>query len=158
MFPAESARAGIGERVFFSSDVSRMAGVTLRQLQWWDERKIVSPRKRDHRRHYTPKQVLEILAASELRRKGLSLQKIRRVLRILRRGLGQRCGDDLENASQLFVLTDGQSLFLEEKPERVLARLAEAPNAMFLVCLHDFIHRIRVPDVPRLSASQLSLF
>jgi len=159
MFPAESGRAGIGEQVFFSSDVSQMAGVTLRQLQWWDERKIVSPRKQDHRRLYSPRQVLEILAAGELRRKGLSLQKIRRLVRLLRRGLEQRAGDDLESASRWFVLTDGQSLFFEERPERVLARLAAAGNAMFLVCLSDLIHRILARDSPRrLSTRQLSLF
>jgi DNA-binding transcriptional MerR regulator len=158
MFPEENGSAGIEERVFFSSEVSRMAGVTLRQLQWWDERKLVTPRKQDHRRLYTPRQVLEILTAGELRRKGLSLQKIRRVLRLLRRGLNDRFGEDLEYGSRLFVLTDGRLLFLEEQPEKVLARLTEARNAMCLVCLSDLIHRILAPDIIRLSSRQLSLF
>lgn len=158
MFPAEGARSGAGQQVFFSSDVSQMAGVTLRQLQWWDERKLVTPRKKDHRRLYTPRQVLEILTAGELRRKGLSLQKIRRVLRSLRRELNHRFGEDLEYSHRLFVLTDGQLLFLEEQPERVLTRLAEAPNAMCLICLSDLIHRILSRDVLRISTRQLSLF
>ena len=158
MFPTESGGASISERVFLSSEVSRMAGVTLRQLQWWDERKLVTPRKQDHRRLYTPRQVLEILTAGELRRKGLSLQKIRRVLRLLRRGIGDRFSEDLESASRLFVLTDGRLLFLEEQPEKVLARLAEARNAMCLVCLSDLIHRILARDIIRLSTRQLSLF
>ena len=159
MFPAESEHATTGEQVFFSSDVSQMAGVTLRQLQWWDERKIVSPRKRDHRRLYSTRQVLEILAAGELRRKGLSLQKIRRLVRLLRRGLGQRAGDDLENAARLFLLTDGKSLFFEEGSERVLAHLMAAGNAMFLVCLRDLIHKIQAHDTAhRRSTRQLSLF
>ena len=158
MFPTESGGASISERVFLSSEVSRMAGVTLRQLQWWDERKLVTPRKQDHRRLYTPRQVLEILTAGELRRKGLSLQKIRRVLRLLRRGISDRFGEDLEYASRLFVLTDGRLLFLEEQPEKVLARLTEARNAMCLVCLSDLIHRIVARDIIRLSTRQLSLF
>ena len=157
MFPADNARAS-GERFFVSSDVSQMAGITLRQLQWWDERKLVTPRKQDHRRRYTPRQVLEILTAGELRRKGLSLQKIRRVLRLLRRELNQRFGEDLEYAHRLFLLTDGQLLFLEEQPERVLARLAETPKAMCLVCLSDLVHRILARDILRLSNRQLSLF
>jgi DNA-binding transcriptional MerR regulator len=157
MFPAESARAN-GERFFFSSDVSQMAGVTLRQLQWWDERKLVTPRKQDHRRLYTPRQVLEILTAGELRRKGLSLQKIRRVLRLLRRELNHRFGEDLEYAPRLFLLTDGQLLILEEQPERVLARLAETRKAMCLVCLSDLAHRILARDILRMSTRQLSLF
>ena len=66
---------------FRSADVARMADVSLRQMQWWDERKLVSPRIEDHRRVYIPEQVLEILTVAALRRKGLSLQKIRKVLR-----------------------------------------------------------------------------
>jgi DNA-binding transcriptional MerR regulator len=83
-------RAALGEPVFLSADVARIAGVSLRQLQWWDERKLVSPRIEDHRRVYVPDQVLEILVVAALRRKGLSLQKIRKVLRMLRRELGQK--------------------------------------------------------------------
>lgn len=158
MFPAESAHGGAVQQVFFSSDVSQMAGVSLRQLQWWDERKLVTPRKKDHRRLYTPRQVLEIPTAGELRRKGLSLQKIRRVLRLLRRELNQRFGEDLEYSHRLFVLTDGQLVFLEEQPERVLARLAEAATAMCLVCLSDLTHRILARNVLRISTRQLSLF
>jgi DNA-binding transcriptional MerR regulator len=158
MFPAEGARTGTGEPIFSSAEVSSMAGVTLRQLQWWDERKLVTPRKQDHRRLYTPRQVLEILTAGELRRKGLSLQKIRRVLRLLRRGLSDRFGEDLEYGPRLFALTDGRLVFLEEQPEKVLARLAEARNAMCLVCLSDLIHRIMARDIVRLSTKQLSLF
>jgi DNA-binding transcriptional MerR regulator len=40
----------LGERVLSSADVARLAGISLRQLQWWDERKLVSPRQEDHRR------------------------------------------------------------------------------------------------------------
>jgi DNA-binding transcriptional MerR regulator len=115
MFPAESAQGGAVQQVFFSSDVSQMAGVSLRQLQWWDERKLVTPRKKDHRRLYTPQQVLEILTAGELRRKGLSLQKIRRVLRA-----PARTQSALRRGSRVLsqvVCTDG-------RPARVSGRAA----------------------------------
>ena len=35
---------------YTSGDVARIAGVSLRQLQWWDERNVVSPRQEGHRR------------------------------------------------------------------------------------------------------------
>ena len=56
------------ECLFLSADVARMAGVSLRQMQWWDERKLVSPRIKDHRRVYMTEQVLEILTVAALRR------------------------------------------------------------------------------------------
>src|SRR5260370_4352778 len=66
-----------------SSDVARICGVSLRQLQWWDDRNVVSPRQDGHKRIYMPEEVVEISVIAELPRKGFSLQKIRRVLRAL---------------------------------------------------------------------------
>src|SRR5688500_1963648 len=91
------------ERTFTSSDVSRIAGVSLRQLQWWDERKVVSPRHEGHKRVYSPEEVVEITVIAELRRKGFSLQKIRRVLRYLQREVGRRLSDVIQNESDLHL-------------------------------------------------------
>ena len=76
------------EQGYNSSDVARLCGVSLRQLQWWDERNVVSPRQDGHKRIYMPAEVVEISVIAELRRKGFSLQKIRRVLRFLQKDMG----------------------------------------------------------------------
>ena len=78
------------EQGFNSSDVARICGVSLRQLQWWDERNVVSPRQDGHKRVYMAEEVVEISVIAELRRKGFSLQKIRRVLRFLQKDMGKR--------------------------------------------------------------------
>ena len=65
---------------YTSGDVARIAGVSLRQLQWWDERNVVSPRQEGHRRVYLPREVVKVSVIAELRRKGLSLKKIRRAI------------------------------------------------------------------------------
>ena len=57
------------EGLFLSADVACMAGVS--QMQWWDERELVSPRIKDHRRVYPTEQVLGILTVAPLRREGL---------------------------------------------------------------------------------------
>ena len=74
----------------------RWPSVSLRQLQWWDERKVVSPRHEGHRRVYFPAEVIEITVIAELRRKGFSLQKIRRVLRFLQREMGKRLAEVMQ--------------------------------------------------------------
>src|ERR1700731_3741168 len=79
-----------GEQIFTSSDVARISGVSLRQLQWWDERNVVSPRQDGHRRLYAPAEVVEVSVIAALRKKGFSLQKIRRVLRYLQKEMGKR--------------------------------------------------------------------
>jgi DNA-binding transcriptional MerR regulator len=81
---------------------------------------------------YVPEQVLEILTVAALRRKGLSLQKIRKVLRLLRRELGQQ-GSVLMAKSKAYLVTDGNSVLVDGRPEDVLNRIAEARNPMYLI-------------------------
>src|ERR1700693_6438766 len=99
-------------RTYSPVEVSSLASVSLRQLQWWDERKVVSPRHEGHRRVYFPTEVIEITVIAELRRKGFSLQKIRRVLRFLQQEMGRRLADVLQGASDLHLVTDGKSSYL----------------------------------------------
>lgn len=129
-------------RTYTSSEVARIGGVSLRQLQWWDERKVVSPRHEGHRRIYTGEEVVEIAVIAELRRKGFSLQKIRRVLRFLQKEMGRRLSDVLRQDSGLHLLTDGKSIYLEDNNERIIDILKNARQPMFLVSVSDQVRRI----------------
>src|SRR5437588_11689358 len=139
MFKTKKTRSETdgGVRTFASSDVSRIAQVSLRQLQWWDERKVVSPRHEGHKRIYLPEEVVEITVIAELRRKGFSLQKIRRVLRFLQREMGKHLADVLSSDSKLHLLTDGKSIFLEDQQDRIIDIMKQAKQPMFLVCVSD---------------------
>src|SRR5579884_353941 len=136
-----------GQRTYTSSDVARIAQVSLRQLQWWDERKVVSPRHESHKRIYLPEEVVEITVIAELRRKGFSLQKIRRVLRFLQREMGRRLADVLSNDSRLHLLTDGKSIFLEDQQDRIIDLLKNARQPMFLVSVSDQVKRL--DEIPK---------
>src|SRR5271154_7020492 len=131
-----------GVRTFASSDVSRIAAVSLRQLQWWDERKVVSPRHEGHKRLYQAEEVIEITVIAELRRKGFSLQKIRRVLRFLQREMGRRLAEVLQASSQLHLVTDGKSIYLEDQHDRIIDILKNARQPMFVVCVSDQARRL----------------
>lgn len=127
---------------FNSSDVARICGVSLRQLQWWDERNVVSPRQDGHKRIYMPEEVVEISVIAELRRKGFSLQKIRRVLRFLQKDTGKRLSEALASTSDVHLLTDGKSIYLEDAPNRIIDLLKNARQPMFLVCVTDQVRRL----------------
>jgi DNA-binding transcriptional MerR regulator len=144
MFKSRKSRpeAQIPERTYSSSEVAQVADVSLRQLQWWDERKVVSPRHEGHRRIYFPAEVIEITVIAELRRKGFSLQKIRRVLRFLQREMGRRLAEVLQTASHLHLVTDGKSIYLEDQHERIIDILKNARQPMFLVCVSDQARRL----------------
>jgi len=128
---------------YTSGDVARIAGVSLRQLQWWDERNVVSPRQEGHRRVYLPREVVEVSVIAELRRKGFSLQKIRRVLRFLQKEMGKRLGDALAGDSDIHLITDGKNIYLEDEPGRVIDVLKNAKQPMFLVCVTDQLRRFQ---------------
>ncbi|MGA2197527.1 MAG: MerR family transcriptional regulator, partial [Bryobacteraceae bacterium] len=69
MFKARKPKpaASPEEQGYNSTDVARICGVTLRQLQWWDERNVVSPRQDGHKRVYKSEEVVEISVIAELR-------------------------------------------------------------------------------------------
>jgi DNA-binding transcriptional MerR regulator len=125
-----------------SSEVARICGVSLRQLQWWDERHVVSPRHDGHKRMYLAEEVVEISVIAELRRKGFSLQKIRRVLRFLQKDMGKRLSDAMSAASDMHLLTDGKSIYLEDAPNRIIDLLKNARQPMFLVSVSDQVKRL----------------
>ena len=142
--------------VYASSDVARISGVSLRQLQWWDEQNVVSPRHDGHKRVYLPNEVIEVTVIAELRRKGFSLQKIRRVLRYLQREMGKRLSDALGNESEVHLLTDGKSIYLEESRDRIIDLLKNAKQPMFLVCVTDQVRRLGVAAQRKPARSETS--
>jgi DNA-binding transcriptional MerR regulator len=157
MFKTRKVRSDLpqDQRTFTSTDVARIAQVSLRQLQWWDERKVVSPRHEGHKRIYLAEEVVEITVIAELRRKGFSLQKIRRVLRFLQREMGRRLSEVLSIDSRLHLLTDGKSIYLEDQQDRIIDLLKNARQPMFLVSVSDQVKRL--DDIPRKSnRSELS--
>jgi DNA-binding transcriptional MerR regulator len=147
------------DRAFTSREVSRIAKSSLRQLQWWDERKLISPRQEGHRRVYLPEEVIEIMVVAELRRKGLALQKIRRVLRFLRREMAARIKKHLSSpADGLYLLTDGTSIYLAATPQRIIDLLKNARQPMWLVSVSDQVQRLASEKGSLRSDGQLSLF
>jgi len=142
---------------YTSTEVARICGVTLRQLQWWDERNVVSPRQDGHRRIYQPQEVLEISVIAELRRKGFSLQKIRRVVRFMQKEMGRRLGEASQGESDMHLLTDGKAIYLEDAPDRIIELMKNARQPMFLVSVSDQVRRLnpapKKPVRPETAAS-----
>lgn len=130
------------EEVYTSSEVSRISGVSLRQLQWWDERNVVSPRQQGHRRVYLPQEVVEVSVIAALRKKGFSLQKIRRVLKFLQKEMGKKLSEVTSLEGDVHLLTDGKNIYLEEQPDRIIDVMKNAKQPMFLVCVSDQLRRL----------------
>jgi DNA-binding transcriptional MerR regulator len=129
-------------REFGSGDVCQLAQVTLRQLQWWDERKVISPQQEHHRRVYHVSDVIGMMVIGELRRKGFSLQKLRAMVRSLRRKIDGRLGELLSGKCDLYLLTDGKIAFLEDQPDQIIAILKDSRKPLFLVSIGEQAKRL----------------
>lgn len=131
------------QSAFTSQEVVALTGITARQLQWWDEGKIVIPARDGHRRLYTFDDVAEIAVICELRRRGFSLQRVRKVIRFLQRELGKRLVETVSAGAEYHLLTDGRNIFLENSVQGVIDVLKNSRQPLLSVCLSDTVHQIR---------------
>jgi DNA-binding transcriptional MerR regulator len=131
--------------MFTSNEVVILTGITLRQLQWWDERGIVAPAREGHKRVYSLDDLAEVAVICDLRQRGFSLQKIRAVIRFLQKELGKRLVETVTAASEYHLLTDGRHIYLEDSARAVVDLLKNARQPMLSVCLSDTIQRVLSP-------------
>jgi len=131
------------QQQFTSREVVDLTGITPRQLQWWDERKIVIPGRDGHRRLYSFEDLSEVAVICELRRKGFSLQRVRKVIRFLQREFSKRLAETVSGTSDYHLLTDGKTLYLETSPQQIVDILKNSRQPMLAVCLSDTVRQVR---------------
>lgn len=128
---------------FTSNDVVALTGISPRQLQWWDERRIVVPSRAGHRRVYSMEDLTEIAVICDLRRRGFPLQRVRKVIRFLQKEFGRRLAEAVSGASEYHLLTDGKTIYLESSPRQIVDILKNARQPMLAICLSDTVRQIR---------------
>ena len=104
---------------YSSREVAAITGLSARQLQWWDSRKLIKPSIASHRtdaggfteRRYSPVDLFELVVLADLRRSGLSLAKMRLLLDTLRKRFGIRLFDAIGGGGAVTLLTDGKEIY-----------------------------------------------
>ena len=79
------------KNTYSAREVAALTGLSARQLQWWDARRLFAPAVASRRtaaggyteRRYTPVDLLELMVLSDLRRQGLSIGRIRLLLEVV---------------------------------------------------------------------------
>lgn len=118
-------------------------GITGRQLQWWDERGIVVPLRQGHRRLYSLDDLAEVAVICDLRERGFSLQRVRKVMRLLQKEFKKRLVETVTAHSEYHLLTDGNKIYLKNSAEQVIDILKNSRQPMLAVCLSDTVRQIR---------------
>ena len=128
------------KNTYSAREVAAMTGLTARQLQWWDARRLFASAIASKRteaggfteRRYTPVDVLELMVLADLRRQGLSVSRIRQLLETLRERFGIRLYEAIGGAGPLTLLTDGRDVFARTEAGEFFD-LLRAPDQPLLV-------------------------
>jgi len=140
---------------FPSHDVIALTGITARQLQWWDERGVVKPERQGHRRLYCMQNLTEVAVICELRRKGFSLQGVRKVMLFLEQECGKGLADIASRTSDVHLLTDGTHLYLKTSARQIVDILKNSDQPILGVCLSDTVRQVRAEVVARKSSTSV---
>jgi DNA-binding transcriptional MerR regulator len=140
---------------FPSHEVIALTGITARQLQWWDERGVVKPERQGHRRLYSMQNLTEVAVICELRRKGISLQGVRKVMRFLDREFGKGLAEIVSRNSDVHLLTDGTHLYLETSARQIVDILKNSNQPILGICLSDAVRQVRAEVVARKASTSV---
>jgi DNA-binding transcriptional MerR regulator len=130
------------KKFYSSREVASLTGLTARQLQWWDSRRLFAPAIAPQRteaggfteRRYTTLDVLELQVLADLRRRGFSVPRLRRLLATLRDIFGVRLYEAIGDGGpltlyiggdRLFARTIGGQLFNLDRPTQALMMVGD---------------------------------
>lgn len=76
---------------FTPKEVARIIDISYRQIQYWDKTNFIKPsyRRKSKYRLYTFTDLFQLKISKVLRRKGFSIQKLRKTIEVLRKLLPQ---------------------------------------------------------------------
>jgi DNA-binding transcriptional MerR regulator len=107
------------KKFYSAREVAALTGLTARQLQWWDARRLVQPAVAPRRteaggfteRRYTPVELIELMVLADLRRRGVPVSKLRRLVDTLRRRFGVRLFEAIGSGGGVTLFTDGHDVY-----------------------------------------------
>lgn len=115
------------KKYYTSREVAALTGLTARQLQWWDARRLFKAALATHRteaggfteRRYTPLDVLELQVLGDLRRRGYSIPRLRRLLAALRDVFGVRLYEAIGDGGSMTLFVGGDQLYARTQDGRL---------------------------------------
>ena len=138
------------KKSYSAREVAALTGLTARQLQWWDARQLLSASVASKptaaggytERRYSPVDLYELSALAELRRRGFTVQRIRKILTALRRHFGIRLFEALGDDGPLTLLVDGLDIYARTETGTCY-NLLQSPSQPLLVLGEDSLKELR---------------
>jgi len=129
---------------FNSKTVSRILGIPLRVVDYWDRTNFIKPSVHEasgygSMRLYSFTDLIQFKVAKFLRDQGLSLQKIRKSLNYLRKHL-----PEIEKPLvQLRFLTNGETIFILTNKDREIIDTLKKGQYVFAIAIGELINDLK---------------
>ena len=114
------------KKFYTSREVAAMTGLTARQLQWWDAHRVFSAAVATQRteaggfteRRYTTLDVLELQVLADLRRRGFSIPRLRRLLTVFHDVFGIRLYEAIGEGGPMTLFIGGDKIYARAEDGR----------------------------------------
>ncbi|MEI9475476.1 MAG: MerR family transcriptional regulator [Deltaproteobacteria bacterium] len=129
---------------FNSKTVSKIIGIPLRKIDYWDHTNFIKPSIAEASgygsvRLYSFTDLIQFKVAKFLKDQGISLQKIRKSLNFLRKHL-----PEVEKPlAQLRFLTDGETIFVLTNKDKEIIDTLKKGQYVLTIAIEDLINDLR---------------
>ena len=129
------------KKLYSSREVAQLTGLTARQLQWWAQKNLFPPAVASHKteaggfteRKYTPIELLELMVLADLRRKGFTVARIRKLLQVLKTRFKTRLYDAIEGGGPVTLFIDGDSIYARNDAGDLFSILDNAAQPLMMM-------------------------
>lgn len=139
------------KKLYSSREVASLTGLSAKQLQWWDAKRLIRPSVPSHptdkggftERRYTSIELLELMVLADLRRRGFSIARLRRLMEVLRTRFKVRLFEAIEGGGPITLFIDGNEIYARtesgalynvlDNPSQPMLMLGEDPKLRQLV-------------------------
>ena len=129
------------KKLYSSREVAQLTGLSARQLQWWDKRKLFPSAIPSHKtaaggfteRRYTPIELLELMVLADLRRKGFSIARIRKLLQVLHSRFKTRLYEAIEGGGPVTLYIDGDNIYAKTEAGDLFSILDNAAQPLMMM-------------------------
>ena len=129
------------KKLYSSREVAQLTGLTARQLQWWAQRNLFPPAVASHKteaggfteRRYTPIELLELMVLADLRRKGFTVARIRKLLLVLKTRFKTRLYEAIEGGGPVTLFIDGDNIYAKTESGDLFSILDDAAQPLMMM-------------------------
>lgn len=129
------------KKLYSSREVASLTGLSARQLQWWDTRRVFKPSVPSHRteaggyteRRYTSIELLELMVLADLRRRGFTIARIRKLIAVLRARFKVRLFEAIEGGGPITLFIDGDQIFARTEAGDLYNVLDDASQPLLML-------------------------